>query len=229
MKPLARGPARARSGRTRRAPAWASRPPGSAPCRNDGNRKSLRPRGGGWLRPRIAAGRTGCTSGSCGARPRSRSAVRVRPQACTSSAPKEETPTSLTQTGRSVTRRISSIFCRPLVDLPEVPVERKSVHGDGVDMVEHTMVLHLLHERRIDRRDAAKHLGRCAALSAAIASAASDRHCGEPLPVRVELRVPMRLVVGLVPDHRRLDHRRSSLRAGRRRAQSGDRSPRRQM
>ena len=34
--------------------------------------------------------------------------MRVRPQACTSSAPKDETPTSLTQTGLSVTAVISA-------------------------------------------------------------------------------------------------------------------------
>ena len=45
-----------------------------------------------------------------GARPFSSSAVRFRPQSCTSSAPKVETPTSDTQTGLSVTARISSIF-----------------------------------------------------------------------------------------------------------------------
>src|SRR5918993_1410206 len=44
-----------------------------------------------------------------GARPISSSAVRVRPKACTSSAPKVETPTSDTQTGRSVTARMASM------------------------------------------------------------------------------------------------------------------------
>ena len=36
--------------------------------------------------------------------------MRRTPHSCTSSAPKEETPTSVTQTGLSVTARISSIF-----------------------------------------------------------------------------------------------------------------------
>ena len=45
------------------------------------------------------------------ARPVSSSAVRLRPKTWTSSAPKVETPTSETQTGRSVTAWISWIFC----------------------------------------------------------------------------------------------------------------------
>ena len=52
-----------------------------------------------------------------GARPFKSSAVRPSPQACTSSAPKVETPTSLTQTGRGVSARISSIFAgQSLID-----------------------------------------------------------------------------------------------------------------
>ena len=45
-----------------------------------------------------------------GTRPTSSSAVRLTPQACTSSAPKDDTPTSVTQIGLSVTARISSIL-----------------------------------------------------------------------------------------------------------------------
>jgi hypothetical protein len=44
-----------------------------------------------------------------GARPIRSSAVRRRPKACTSSAPKVETPTSVTQIGRSVTASISAM------------------------------------------------------------------------------------------------------------------------
>ena len=43
-----------------------------------------------------------------GARPLSNSAVRFNPQAWTSSAPNEETPTSVTQTGSDVSAWISA-------------------------------------------------------------------------------------------------------------------------
>ena len=91
-----------------RAPASASRPRAAGPCRNAGSRTSPPPPCGGSSPPRRAAGRRGCTSG-CAAPGRS-AAPRCarRPQACTSSAPKVETPTSVTQIGMSVTARISS-------------------------------------------------------------------------------------------------------------------------
>src|SRR3954469_3250655 len=46
---------------------------------------------------------------------------------------------------------------RPLVDLPQIPVKRKAMHGDDVDMFENTLRLHVFYERRVDRRDAAEH------------------------------------------------------------------------
>jgi DNA-binding transcriptional regulator YdaS (Cro superfamily) len=42
-------------------------------------------------------------------------------------------PTSLTQIGLSVTRG-SRRSCSAIVDVPQVPVERKAVHGDDVDV-----------------------------------------------------------------------------------------------
>ena len=43
--------------------------------------------------------------------------------------------------------------------------------------------------------------------SARTASAASSHHRGEDLPVGIELEVPVRQVVRLVPEHHRFDHR----------------------
>ena len=98
--------------------------------------------------PGPAAGRRGCTSG-CAAP--GRSAARrcaCTPQACTSSAPKDETPTSVTQTGLSVTAADLVELRRPFVDLPEVPVERKAVHRDDVDLVQHALARQALDEAR---------------------------------------------------------------------------------
>ena len=170
--------------RTRRAPAWACRPRAAGPCRNGGNRRSPRPRVWRVVAPRPAADRRGCTSG-CAApgRPAVRRSA-SRPQTCTSSAPKVETPTSLTQIGRSVT-------APDLVDL--LPATRGSARGSSrAGSRARRRRRHgrarpapsWLHERRIDRRDAAEHARQRAALSAAIASPASDRHLGEPPPVR---------------------------------------------
>src|SRR3982751_6226424 len=35
---------------------------------------------------------------------------------------------------------------RPLLDLPEIPIEWKAMHGNGIDMLEHAAGLHAFHE-----------------------------------------------------------------------------------
>ena len=94
---------------------------------------------------------------------------------------------------------------RPFVDLPQVPVEREAVHGDRVDVVEHPLVRHVADEGGIDRRHAAEHARKRGVLGPDRLPR-GDRGLGEAAPARVELGVPMGLVVGLVPDHRRFDH-----------------------
>ncbi len=94
---------------------------------------------------------------------------------------------------------------RPILERPQVPVERKAVHGDGVDRVEHAVPGHAGDEAGIDGRHAAEHAGD-AGIDGADRLARRLRHGGEQRPVGVDGRVPMRLVVGLVPDHRRFDH-----------------------
>src|SRR5690242_8674343 len=46
---------------------------------------------------------------------------------------------------------------RPLLDLPQIPVQRETMHRDRIDVIEHTARFHVLHEAWIDRRDAAEH------------------------------------------------------------------------
>ena len=73
--------------------------------------------------------------------------------------------------------------------------------------VEHAVSLHPLDPERVDRRHAAEHALHLR-IDRADRLAGLDRHVGEHRPFGVDLGVPMRLVVGLVPDHRRFDHRR---------------------
>src|SRR5215212_5066562 len=40
---------------------------------------------------------------------------------------------------------------RPLIDLPQIPVEREAVHGDDINMVENALCLHVLNEGWVDR------------------------------------------------------------------------------
>ena len=63
-------------------------------------------------------------------------------------------------------------------------------------------------EIRVDRRHAAEHARQARRLGRD-RLAGEPRHAREHRPVRVVLEIPMRLVVGLVPDHRRFDHRRA--------------------
>src|SRR4051812_31470054 len=46
---------------------------------------------------------------------------------------------------------------RPLLDLPEIPIERKTMHRDGIEMLEHAIRLHAVHESRIDRGHATEY------------------------------------------------------------------------
>ena len=68
-----------------------------------------------------------------GARPISSSAVRVRPNSCTSSAPKLDAPTF-----RDPDRQVGDgcylgeLF-RPGIDRPQIPVEREAVHRDDIE------------------------------------------------------------------------------------------------
>jgi len=88
-----------------------------------------------------------------------------------------------------------------------VPVERETVQRHDVNLIERAFCLKVLNERRIDRRDAAEH-ARQGRVRGADGLRGAGRHLGEQPPVRIEFRVPMRLVVGLVPDHRGFDHAR---------------------
>jgi hypothetical protein len=94
-----------------------------------------------------------------------------------------------------------------------VPVEREAVQRDGIDLVEDALPLHVVDELRIDGRDAAQHARETAALGADGLARALD-HVAEARPVGIDLEVPVRLVVGLVPEHDGFDH--GSLGASRR-------------
>ena len=102
---------------------------------------------------------------------------------------------------------------RPFVDRPQVPVEREAVHGYGIDGVHRPVLDHQPHEVGIDRRHAAQHAGEPRALGGD-GKARLTRHLAEHRPARVKLEVPVRLVVGLVPDHHGIDHGRIGLLAG---------------
>ena len=126
-------------GEVRAAPAWACRPRAAGPCGSGGSSSSPRPRGAAWSRARPCGRSYSEYQWMRGTRPISSSAVRCRPNSCTSSAPKVETPTSVTHTGRCVTAWISAMRVGPLVDLPVVPVEREAVHRHRVHGVEHAV------------------------------------------------------------------------------------------
>ena len=87
-----------------------------------------------------------------GARPISNSAVRRSPNSCTSSAPKLETPTSVTHTGRRGGRLNLSDSLRPFRERPVIPIQGKSMDGHGVHMIEHAALFQSANELGIDRR-----------------------------------------------------------------------------
>jgi hypothetical protein len=79
------------------------------------------------------------------------------------------------------------------------------MHGDCIEIVEHAAALHVAHEGRINRRDAAEHDWQCGPRTAD-RFAGSNGQVREHRPIRIDQEIPMRLVVRLVPDLGSLDH-----------------------
>jgi hypothetical protein len=130
--------------------------------------------------------------------------VRRSPNSCTSSAPNVDTPTSVTHTGLLVARSISAIS-RPLVDVPVVPVEREAVHGHHVDEVDEAVAADEVEPPRVDRRHAPEH-DRQAGRERPDAPRRAAGHGAELLPPGSTWKVPVRLVVRLVPELDGFDH-----------------------
>ena len=158
-----------------------------------------------------------------GARPISSSAVRSqRPRPAPPRRRRTRRRPPITQIGRSVTARISSIFAGHSWICQRFQSSGKPCTRDHVEMLEHALAApgcamkpgsigdmppSTRGRRRVHRPD--RTAGEDRAISA------------KQRPVGVELRVPMRLVVGLVPDHRRFDHARRPSAPGRRRRAGG--------
>ena len=92
-----------------------------------------------------------------GARPISSSAVRFKPNTCTSSAPKVEMPTSGPRPAGLDGLDLLQLL-GPVVKLPVVPVESEAVNRDRIDLGQHALAGHVLDEQGINRRDAAQGL-----------------------------------------------------------------------
>jgi hypothetical protein len=101
-------------------------------------------------------------------------------------------------------------LCRPFVDRPQVPIERKPVHRDRIDVIEHTFAGHVGDKVRIDGRNAAEN-ARQRRVGVLHGLAGGDSHLGKQRPVGIYLGIPMGLVVRLVPDHDGFDHAIRSL------------------
>jgi hypothetical protein len=93
----------------------------------------------------------------------------------------------------------------PLMDLPQVPVEREAMHGYDVDMIENPAVLEITDESGVDRRHASEYARQLGVLRPDRLPG-EDCHFGETAPARIDFGVPVGLVVGLVPDHCGFDH-----------------------
>ena len=94
---------------------------------------------------------------------------------------------------------------RPLVDLPQVPVQREAMHRQRVDRRKDAMRLDLAHPVRIDGRHAAEN-ARDVRIHRGDGVAGADHAIGEQGPFGIEGEIPVRLVVRLVPEHGGFDH-----------------------
>jgi hypothetical protein len=101
-----------------------------------------------------------------GTRPISSCAVRRRPNSCTSSAPKVDTPTSVTHTGRCVTASISAMRRGHSSICQWFQSSGKPCTATASSPSSTPRSRRLAMKCRIDRRDAAEHLRERAVLRA---------------------------------------------------------------
>ena len=88
-----------------------------------------------------------------------------------------------------------------------------AVDGHDVDLVQPPLPRQVRHEAGVDGAHPPQHAGEPRALGAHRGAGAAH-HVGVDPPPRIEPEVPVGHVVGLVPEHHRLDHRPPPLRAG---------------
>jgi hypothetical protein len=94
---------------------------------------------------------------------------------------------------------------RPLVDHPKIPVEREPVYCHDIESLQRALAGEVGDEQRIDRRNTAQYTRQTRHLCRNRV-AGQKRHSGEAFPVGIELEIPMRFVVRLVPQHYSFDH-----------------------
>jgi hypothetical protein len=95
--------------------------------------------------------------------------------------------------------------CRPFIDLPEIPVEREAVHRYCVDLVKNALPFEVADEVNVDRRHSAENPHQ-ARTRGGNSFACRYRQFGESREVGIDLRIPVRFVVRLVPYLHRFDH-----------------------
>src|SRR5215217_853091 len=93
----------------------------------------------------------------------------------------------------------------PLVNGPVVPVQREPVYRDYIELVEHAEPAQCLNEVGIDRRDSPQNASQTG-IFAAYGGRCGLHQIGVYPPAGIELEIPMRHVVGFIPQLDRLDH-----------------------
>src|SRR6185312_9661417 len=91
------------------------------------------------------------------------------------------------------------------IDLPVIPIQRKSMNADGVNAIHHAIGPHEAQKITIAGGNASEDNGNLR-VDAADRGGSQLDHFTEPLPFGIELEVPMRKVVWFVPQHKCFEH-----------------------
>jgi hypothetical protein len=94
----------------------------------------------------------------------------------------------------------------PFVNHPVVPIQGKTVHRYDINRIKHAQIAHPSNEKSIDRRNAAQHTYQ-PRVSPLHSLRGSTDHGRKLFPFRIDLEIPMRLVIRLIPKHHCFDHR----------------------
>ncbi|HEV3210342.1 MAG TPA: hypothetical protein VGY91_08745 [Chthoniobacterales bacterium] len=94
---------------------------------------------------------------------------------------------------------------RPVMDAPMVPIQWKPVYSNSINMIQNALIFHVENEIRIDWRNSGQYF-EDAGVFRRNRLTREFNQIAEQVPLWIDFKVPMGLVVWFIPDHYRLDH-----------------------
>src|SRR6185369_3277373 len=91
------------------------------------------------------------------------------------------------------------------MNAPMVPIQREAVQRDYINRVEHAVAAQQLYKVGVDRRKTAQHDGQVRIDLSYRLRRQHDHSC-EDFPIWIDVKIPVRKIVRLIPKHYGFDH-----------------------